>query len=132
VVVMTVLIQQRIYGRSVRAIARTHGCAVTEVNAVIDRFADATIDEKTRKHSLALELARLDQLQETFYTQALEADVQSGALMAKLIERKCVMDRDACHKSAKRQIELHGHGYRLDIGLDGLPLDPNRPFNRAR
>jgi len=30
----------------------------------------------------------------------------------------------------KRQIELHG--YRLDIGLDGLPLDPNHPFNRAR
>jgi hypothetical protein len=43
---------------------------VTEVNAVIDRFADATIDEKIRKHSLALELARLDQLQETFFTQA--------------------------------------------------------------
>jgi hypothetical protein len=69
VVVMTVLIQQRIYDRSVRAIARTHGCSVTEVNAVIDRFADATIDEKTRKHSLALELARLDQLQETFCAQ---------------------------------------------------------------
>src|SRR5215475_12335469 len=38
VVVVTVLIQQRIDGRSVRAIARTRGCAVTEVNAVIDRF----------------------------------------------------------------------------------------------
>ena len=68
VVVVTVLVKQRIYGRSVRATARTHGCAETEVNAVIDRFADATIDEKTRKHSLALELARLDQLQEPFCT----------------------------------------------------------------
>jgi hypothetical protein len=29
-----------------------------------------------------------------------------------------------------RQIELHG--YRADIGLDGLPTDPNHPFNRAR
>jgi 5-methylcytosine-specific restriction enzyme A len=34
------------------------------------------------------------------------------------------------HKSAKRQIELHG--YRIDIGLDGYPADPNHPFNRAR
>jgi hypothetical protein len=49
------IIHQRINGSSVRAIARSHGCAVTEVNAVIDRFADATIDDKTRKHSLALE-----------------------------------------------------------------------------
>jgi hypothetical protein len=37
---------------------------------------------------------------------------------------------EPCHKSAKRQIELHG--YRTDIGLDGLPADPNHPFNRAR
>jgi 5-methylcytosine-specific restriction endonuclease McrA len=34
-----------------------------------------------------------------------------------------------CHDATKRQIELHG--YRLDIGLDGLPLDKNHPFNRA-
>jgi 5-methylcytosine-specific restriction enzyme A len=33
------------------------------------------------------------------------------------------------HKSANREIELHG--YRSDIGLDGYPTDPNHPFNRA-
>src|SRR5215471_2990711 len=85
------IIQQRISGSSVRAIPKSHGCAVTEVNAVIDRFADATIDDKTRKHSLALELARLDQLRETFYVQALGGDVVSGALCAKIIERRCTM-----------------------------------------
>ncbi|MBV9725745.1 MAG: HNH endonuclease [Gammaproteobacteria bacterium] len=37
---------------------------------------------------------------------------------------------EPCHKSAKRQIELRG--YRYDLGLDGYPTDPNRPFNRAR
>ena len=37
---------------------------------------------------------------------------------------------EPCHRSAKRQIELRG--YRTDIGLDGLPTDPNHPFNRAR
>jgi len=37
---------------------------------------------------------------------------------------------ELCHKSVKRQSELRG--YRTDIGLDGLPTDPNHPFNRAR
>jgi len=36
---------------------------------------------------------------------------------------------EACHNSAKKQIELRG--YRCDIGLDGFPTDPNHPFNRA-
>ena len=37
---------------------------------------------------------------------------------------------EPCHNSAKRQVELRG--YRTDVGLDGYPLDPNHPFNRAR
>ena len=36
---------------------------------------------------------------------------------------------EPCHKSTKRQIELRG--YRTDIGIDGYPIDPNHPFNRA-
>ena len=36
---------------------------------------------------------------------------------------------EPCHNSAKRQIEPRG--YRTDSGLDGLPTDPNHPFNRA-
>jgi hypothetical protein len=42
-----------------RAIARAQSCTLTEVNRVLDRFAE------TRKRTLALELARLDELQET-------------------------------------------------------------------
>ena len=97
------IIQQRINGSSVRAIARTHGCAVTEVNAVMDRFADATVDDKTRKHSLAVELARLDQLQKTFYAQALDGDVASGAL--------CVREWDRA---------VYGSPNRLDAMVWGL------------
>jgi len=38
---------------------------------------------------------------------------------------------EPCHRSAKRQIELRG--YCTDIGLDGLPTDPNHPsIARAR
>jgi len=34
-----------------------------------------------------------------------------------------------CHNSAKRQVELRG--YRLDVGVDGYPIDRNHPFYRA-
>ena len=86
-----VIIQQRISGRSARAIAKAQGCSVVEVNKALDRFTETTIDDKTRKHTLALELARLDELQETFYARALEGDVACGALITKIIERRCVM-----------------------------------------
>ncbi len=85
------IIQQRIAGRSVRAIAKAQHCSVAQVNEAIDRWAATAIDDKIRKTTLALELARLDQLQETFYARALEGDVQCGALVAKLIERRGVM-----------------------------------------
>ena len=85
------IIQQRVSGRSARAIARAQGCTLAEVSKVLDRFTETTIDDKTRKHTLALELARLDELQETFYARALEGDVQCGALITKIIERRCTM-----------------------------------------
>jgi len=85
------IIRQRVSGRSARAIAKAQGCTLTELNRVLDRFTETTIDDKTRKHTLALELARLDELQETFYARALEGDVQCGALITKIIERRCTM-----------------------------------------
>src|SRR5215831_17460001 len=85
------IIQQRVSGRSARAIARAQGCTLAEVSKVLDRFTETTIDDKTRKHTLALELARLDELQETFYARALEGDVACGALITKIIERRCTM-----------------------------------------
>jgi hypothetical protein len=85
------VIRQRISGRSARAIAKAQGCSVAEVNKALDRFTETTIDGKVRKHTLALELARLDELQETFYARALEGDVQCGALITKIIERRCTM-----------------------------------------
>ena len=86
-----VIIQQRISGRSARAIAKAQGCSVAEVNKALDRFTETTIDDKVRKHTLALELARLDELQETFYARALEGDVACGALITTIIERRCTM-----------------------------------------
>src|SRR5215831_13761352 len=85
------IVQQRVGGRSARAIARAQGCTLAEVTRVLDRFTETTIDDKARKHTLALELARLDELQETFYARALEGDVACGALITKIIERRCTM-----------------------------------------
>ena len=85
------IIQQRIVGRSARAIARAQGCTLAEVSKVLDRFTETTIDDKIRRHTLALELARLDELQDTFYDRALESDVQGGVLVTKIIERRCTM-----------------------------------------
>jgi hypothetical protein len=42
-------------------------------------------------HTLALEVARLDELQETFYQRALGGDLACAALCTKIIERRCVM-----------------------------------------
>ena len=85
------MFQARIRGESVRSIAKRFSCTLAEVHKILDRFAETTIDDKTRKHSLALELERLDQLQQVFGTRALEGDVASGALVAKIIERRCTM-----------------------------------------
>jgi|SRR6516162_1407859 len=57
------VIKQRISGRSARAIAKAQATTVAEVT--LDRFTETTIDDKVRRHTLALELARLDELQET-------------------------------------------------------------------
>jgi hypothetical protein len=70
---------------------RRSATTVAEVNKALDRFTETTIDDKVRKHTLALELARLDELQEVFYARALEGDVQCGALCTKIIERRCTM-----------------------------------------
>ena len=35
----------------------------------------------------------------------------------------------ACHNSLKREQELHGYSHAA--GVDGVPLDPNHPWNRG-
>jgi hypothetical protein len=69
------IIQQRIAGGSVRAIANAQRRGVAEINAVIDRWSSVALTAEARKNGLALELARLDELQEVFNQRALEGDV---------------------------------------------------------
>jgi hypothetical protein len=85
------IIKQRVSGRSVREIA-SHGALTwlrsTRRSTGVGRQA---ITDKAPKHGLALELARLDELQEVFYLRALEGDVSCGAIVTKIIERRCTM-----------------------------------------
>lgn len=81
----------RTAGHSVRSIAKTLSTSVTEVNRAIDRWAGEAITEKVRKPTLSLALSRLDDLQAVFYRRVLDGDVQCGALVTKIIERRCVM-----------------------------------------
>lgn len=60
------IIRQRIAGHSVRDIAKARRKSMSGINEAIDRWADSTITDKTRKNTLALELASLDELQEVF------------------------------------------------------------------
>jgi hypothetical protein len=85
------IIRRRIADHHVRESAKVRRKTVCEVNEAIDRWADSTITDKTTKHTLALELARLDALQEVFRKHALDGDVQCGAVVRKTIERRCAM-----------------------------------------
>jgi hypothetical protein len=85
------IIQARLRGYSVRSIAKHTGCSVADVNDVLDRFAAATITEKLRTHTLALELERLDGIMRVFEQRAREGDLGAAALITKIIERRCIM-----------------------------------------
>jgi hypothetical protein len=65
--------------KSARAIAKARRTTVSAINEAIDCWADQAITDKARKHGLALELARLDELEEVFYQRALEGDVKGAA-----------------------------------------------------
>jgi hypothetical protein len=107
------IIKQRIAGSSVRAIAKACGSSVAEVNRVIDRWAEMTVSPELRKQTLALELARLDLLQQAFFTWAMTGDVQCGALVTKIISRRssnaaasclaCTPRRRRCCRSSTRR-----------------------------
>jgi len=56
------VIRQRISGRSARAIAKAQPTTVAEVNKALDRFAETTIDDKVRRHTLALEIGIISTL----------------------------------------------------------------------
>jgi hypothetical protein len=85
------IITARVRGFSVRHIAKHMGCSIDDVNDVLDRFSYQTLTERLRTHTLALELERLDSMQQVFEKQARSGDIQAAALVTRLIERRCIL-----------------------------------------
>jgi hypothetical protein len=55
------IFRARLAGNSIRSIAQEFHCEIAHVQAVIDRLC-RPIDEHLRKHTLLIELERLDEL----------------------------------------------------------------------
>src|SRR6516165_2614614 len=82
------ILQERLSGKSARAISRQLRCTIGEVDAALDRVLPK-IDNDARRRHVALDLNRLDGLLETFYKRAIEGvDAQAGLLVVKILERK--------------------------------------------
>jgi hypothetical protein len=66
-----------------------------------DRSSECLIvGRQARKHTLALELGRLDELQEVFYRQAKAGDVPSVQAVTKIIKHRCVFS--GCTRRSNR------------------------------
>ena len=82
------VLRARVAGRSVRRIAREHGCGEDTVNAILDQRASELMTDQSLRRALMLELQRLDVYVETFHARAVEGDPVCGALCVKVSERR--------------------------------------------
>src|SRR6516225_6940943 len=85
------ILEQRISGKSARAISKELRCTVGEVDAALDRVLPK-IDNAARLRYISLDLNRLDVLLKTFSKLAIEKeDPQAGLLCVKILERKAAL-----------------------------------------
>jgi len=85
------ILQERLSGKSARAISKQLRCTVGEVDAALDRVLPK-LDNAARLRHISLDLNRLDRLLEVFYKRAVEdVDTQAGLLCVKIMERKAAM-----------------------------------------
>jgi hypothetical protein len=78
--------------KRVRRIADEHNCSVAQVNAVLDHHPIEIDRDKFLKRTLALELLRLDEIEEAFREKALvDRDIGAGVLLCKVSERRATL-----------------------------------------
>lgn len=84
--------KNKIIQKGVRHIAEEHGCTVDEVNAILDQHPIENDRDRFLKRTLALELYKLDRLDESFSAKAfVDRDVAAGALLVKIAERRATL-----------------------------------------
>jgi hypothetical protein len=81
------IFRARLAGHNIRDIAQEFHCSVAHVSAVIDRMC-RPIDEHLRKHTLLLELERLDELEQVFAQKARDGDAQAAKIVLQIGERR--------------------------------------------
>jgi len=85
------ILQERLAGKSTRALARELRCTTREIDAALDR-ALPIIDMAARMRHIAADLLRLEVLLKVFVKKATEQqDVQAGLLCVKILERKAAL-----------------------------------------
>jgi hypothetical protein len=79
--------------KRIARIARDRGaCTVDEVNAELDALAIELDDDRFLKRTLAIELRRLDELEDVFHPKAtLEKAAAAGALLVKIHEMRTAL-----------------------------------------
>jgi hypothetical protein len=85
------ILEKRVHGRAVRRIAREHRTTPAAVDQVLDAYADQALAGKHLRRSLALQLARLDLILETFLAQAVAGDAASAMVCIKAEERRSTL-----------------------------------------
>ena len=84
------VLEQRLAGKSARAIGRELKLTVGQIDAILDRVLPE-IGNPARLRAVALDLQRLDGLLQTFYQRAVNGDVNSGTLCVKIMERRSLL-----------------------------------------
>jgi hypothetical protein len=86
------ILEGRLAGRSVPAIARQHHCAIAEVEAIIDRRLNFSLDNDMRLKAIKLDMTRLEALMAPFFERAVrDRDVPAGTLCVKILERRALL-----------------------------------------
>jgi hypothetical protein len=81
------MFQERLTGTSIRTIARRFRVSEGEVRNAIGRVC-APVNEQLRKHTLEIELERMDDLLRPFYLEARDGNVAAAAICVKISERR--------------------------------------------
>jgi hypothetical protein len=87
-----VIVEERIAGKSSRALAKQHRCSTVEVEAAVDRRLDYALDNNMRMRAIKLDVARIEALMAPFFERATkDRDVAAGTLCCKLLERRALL-----------------------------------------
>src|SRR5215813_5276071 len=86
------MLEERIAGRSIIAIAEQYECTTSDVEGAIDRRLNFALDNDMRLKAIKLDVTRLEALMLPFFERATkDRDVAAGTLCVKILERRALL-----------------------------------------